>query len=61
MMLLKSTFQTDARGLNDSLDGKSGRHASHNIQKLISEFLRSQSEVIVKVGLENTFQAVILF
>lgn len=61
MVLLKSTFQADVRDLNDSLQGKSGRHASHNIQKLISEFFRSQSEVIVKVGLEDMFQAVILF
>jgi hypothetical protein len=58
MVLLKSTFEAESSRFRGEGAHNGDRQIAHTTQKLISEFLKSQSEAIVKVSLQNTFEAV---
>lgn len=58
MSLLKTTFKVEA-GNSTAIPGKQqSQDVCHIVQKFISDFLRNNSEVLVKVNLQETFQNV---
>lgn len=58
MVLLKSTFEGEFRSQSGRSIQKGDHQVIHSTQKLISEYLRLNTESIVNVGLQDTFQAV---